>query len=152
MGHECSLTLAILAVLFSTSSCYRLQDEDAAAAVYRQRRAGEGPGSFLQTDEGLMKRPQRFSFGLGKREPDIIEDLAEEMDLENLHGPQVKREPYAFGLGKREPYAFGLGKRNPYQFGLGKREPYAFGLGKRADYYGFGLGKREPYAFGLGKK
>jgi len=105
-----------------------------------------------------MKRPQRFSFGLGKRdydEADYVNALNEYEQEEPEARP--KRDPYSFGLGKRfdankrEPYAFGLGKRTPYQFGLGKREPYAFGLGKRSPYE-FGLGKREPYAFGLGRR
>merc|ERR1712080_298040 len=93
------------------------------------------------------ERPQRYSFGLGKRMAEYEEEQEEPAALRHV----AKREPYAFGLGKRDPYAFGLGKRDPYAFRLGKREPYAFGLGKR-DPYKFGLGKRDPYKFGLGKR
>jgi hypothetical protein len=113
----------------------------------------------LAAIEFVGERPQRYSFGLGKRSS--MAEYEEEQE-----GPAdvmllAKREPYAFGLGKRDPYAFGLGKREPYTFGLGKRDPYKFGLGKRDPYkfglgkrapYQFGLGKREPYAFGLGKR
>jgi len=96
---------------------------------------------------GKMVRPERYSFGLGKRSGG---DGGDEMDSGDVMVPE-KKDPYTFGLGKREPYTFGLGKREPYAFGLGKRAPYEFGLGKRAPYE-FGLGKREPYAFGLGKR
>ena len=35
----------------------------------------------------------------------------------------VKRDPYAFGLGKRSLFTFGPSKKDPYAFGLGKRSP-----------------------------
>jgi len=155
------LTVAavLAAVLLSAVNAAALEENHGS----RVKRS-EPVEAFHQDSSRYMKRPQRFSFGLGKRgmpleEEDDVDDEVEmfnDLDLEDgLEA--VKRDPYAFGLGKRsgygkrEPYAFGLGKRTPYQFGLGKREPYAFGLGKRS-YYGFGLGKREPYAFGLGRR
>ncbi|XP_023346537.1 helicostatins [Eurytemora carolleeae] len=167
-------------------SCYILTTEgypqDLDDEFPEKPKRSEGVENIFQNEGRYMKRPQRFSFGLGKRlqAPSDNFDYYEDTDVQ-----KSKREPYGFGLGKREPYAFGLGKRSnfgeskrdPYAFGLGKRgnfgenkrDPYAFGLGKRASfgegkrdpyafglgkrtYYGFGLGKREPYGFGLGRK
>jgi len=144
-SYSCLTFLTVIFLCSTLGSCSVKSEEK-----LRIKRSSEGVEEFYQNNGRYMKRPQRFSFGLGKRSVDL-DDY--EYDLE---GGEQKRDPYQFGLGKRsqnkrEPYAFGLGKRTPYQFGLGKREPYAFGLGKRS-YYGFGLGKREPYAFGLGRR
>jgi len=140
-------------------------DTKVAQPGLRNKRSSEGVEEYYQDNSRYMKRPQRFSFGLGKRSGDVAidheDDSSEEgedmsMDEYNYLLNQIsninKRAPYNFGLGKRssfkrEPYAFGLGKRSPYQFGLGKRQPYGFGLGKR-----FSLLKREPYGFGLGRR
>ena len=81
----------------------------------------------------------------------IISLLCRRWDDPQVDNEAMKRDPYAFGLGKRSEPAFGLGKRDSYAFGLGKRDSYAFGLGKRYEY-SFSHGKRIPYAFGLGKR
>ncbi|XP_043202275.1 allatostatins-like [Amphibalanus amphitrite] len=115
----------------SPSDIPQLAAPQSGESVVRRKREGSDLNAPTRKrshcSQDLGERPQRYSFGIGKR------------------------TPYAFGLGRRGPYSFGLGKRAPYSFGLGKRTPYSFGLGKRRPY-SFGLGKRRPYGFGLGKR
>lgn len=88
-----------------------------------------------------------YSFGLGKRDDETVED--DVLDYDSIE--KRDRGRYNFGLGKRANR-----ERSLYSFGLGKRDRHRFnfGIGKRAfdfeDFmkrrYNFGLGKRSvPY-------
>jgi len=156
-GSIINLTIVTIFLIFLQPNPANSKAVDPSSSVSRPKRSYEGVEEYHQDNSRYMKRPQRFSFGLGKRSDGAVEETEETEELPALDDYDYimnqlnKRAPYNFGLGKRsykrEPYAFGLGKRAPYGFGLGKREPYGFGLGKRMV-----LLKRQPYAFGLGKR
>lgn len=102
----------------------------------------------------FLRRPQRFSFGLGKRAsapqfpPDQFYELFTNWGIGGPHGlfkrsqDPEKEEDDWFSLSSKP--ALIRKSRGAYSFGLGKRSSpgqYSFGLGKRGNQYGFGLGR-----------
>jgi len=123
-------------------------------------------------DDDLYQRPQRFSFGLGKRStPELSPELKQMLARWGMGGPHglFKRnfqyQDFGDGDFNRDLKSLGWwGLSGPH--GLFKRSwivpktrsnkretSYSFGLGKRSNLgtYSFGLGKRnQQYNFGLG--
>lgn len=90
-------------------------------------------------------KPQRFSFGLGKRMQEAAGPTPQEQELEE--GRVVEAESSVednAGRNKRkaERYQFGLGKRSPFAwFGISGGPKSARNIDEFKRRYNFGLGK-----------
>ena len=97
----------------------------------------DGPIFALEPYAIKRNKPQRFSFGLGKRAEEVLDDNSDEMSVEEADSRlKRKADRYSFGLGKRSPLVsswFGIsssgGPKSARAIDEFKRR-YNFGLGK----------------------